>query len=165
MTGTTHTYCSALRWEGSTGVGYDRYDRTHTVSASPASTTLTMASDPAFKGDPSLLNPEQLIVLAASSCQLLAFLAVAARARIDVVAYADSATAVMPEDDPPVRITHIDLHPVITVASGTDGGPSDERLLHLCEVAHRECFVANSLRTEIVVEPAFVRRNGFPSEV
>jgi organic hydroperoxide reductase OsmC/OhrA len=41
------------------------------------------------------------------------------------------------------------LRPRITVASGTD----HERIVHLCEVAHRECFIANSLRTEITVEP------------
>ena len=46
-------------------------------------------------------------------------------------------------------ITAIVLRPRITVASGTD----HERIVHLCEVAHRECFIANSLRTEITVEP------------
>lgn len=165
MTGPVHTYRSALKWEGSTGVGYDLYDRTHTVSAPPAQASLALASDPAFRGDPSLLNPEQLLVLAASSCQLLAFLAVAARARVDVVAYRDSADAVMPEDDLPMRITRIVLRPTITVTPGTGDGPTDDRLLHLCEVAHRECFVANSLRTDIVVEPTFVRRIGPLSEV
>jgi len=81
------------------------------------------------------------------------------RARLDVVAYEDEATAVMPEDDPPMRLTQIVIRPTITVVA-TDGGgdPTDERLAHLCEVAHRECFIANSLRTEVVVEPTFLRR-------
>jgi organic hydroperoxide reductase OsmC/OhrA len=75
-----------------------------------------------------------------------------------VVAYEDEATAVMPEDDPPTRVTQIVLRPVITVV-GTDGGhPTDERLAHLCEVAHRECFIANSLRAALLVEPTFQRR-------
>ena len=110
--------------------------------------TLSLSSDPAFRGDPNLLNPEQLLVLAASSCQLLSFLAVAARARIDVLAYDDEGEGVMPEDDPPARITRITLRPRITVARGTDV----DRVHHLVEVAHRECFIANSLRTEILVE-------------
>lgn len=160
VTGKIHTYRCSTTWEGSTGEGYDAYDRAHTATAPPARATLTMASDPAFEGDPTLLNPEQLIVLAASSCQLLSFLTVAARARIDVVAYHDTATAVMPEDDPPVRITRIELQPVITVVSSSDGGPSGDRLLHLCEIAHRECYVANSLRTDIAVAPTFVRQSG-----
>lgn len=148
----THHYRVRCRWSGSTGVGYEAYDRAHDGEARPADATLRLSSDPAFRGDPTLLNPEQLVVLAASSCQLLSFLAVAARARIDVVDYVDEAEAVMPEDDPPARITRIVLRPRIQVAAGP--GASLERVSHLVEVAHRECFIANSLRSEIVVEPA-----------
>lgn len=155
MPETVHTYRATLAWRGSTGLGYDGYDRTHTVATPPAAEALHLSSDPAFQGDPSLLNPEQLLLLAASSCQLLSFLAVAARARVDVVAYEDAAEATMPEDNRPVRITRITLRPVITVGPGGAATPTDERLRHLCEVAHRECYVANSLRTEIVIEPAF----------
>lgn len=153
MSDDVHRYSAVVSWAGSTGAGYDAYDRAHQASAPPAAAGLTLASDPAFRGDPSLLNPEQLVVLAASSCQLLSFLAVAARARIDVVAYEDRAEGEMPEDDKPVRLTRIVLRPRITVA----GDVADERLNHLSEVAHRECFIANSLKTEVVVEPMWVR--------
>ena len=155
---TTHRYAVRCTWSGSTGAGYDAYDRAHAVGAPPATAELDLSSDPAFRGDPSRLNPEQLVVMAASSCQLLSFLAVAARARIDVVAYDDEGEGIMPEDDPPARITRIVLRPRITVAAGT----SEDRVRHLVEVAHRECFIANSLRTEIVVEPTitFADRRG-----
>ena len=158
MAGAIHRYATELRWAGSTGVGYEGYDRTHAVCAPPAAAQLELASDPAFRGDPALLNPEQLLVAAASSCQLLSFLAVAARARLDVVAYDDDATAEMPEDDPPVRIVRIDLHPRIVLADTDRPRPTDERLAHLVEVAHRECFIANSLRTEVAVHPSFAWR-------
>lgn len=148
-----HTYRTSLLWSGTTGAGYDEYGRTHQLAASPAAAGLTLSSDPAFRGDPALLNPEQLLVAAASSCQLLSFLAVAARARIDVVAYSDDAEGVMPEDDRPMRITRIVLRPQITVS----GDATEERLTHLCEVAHRECFIANSLRTDIELQPTFKR--------
>ena len=69
------------------------------------------------KGDPAVLNPEQLLVMAASSCQMLWFLHLAAKARIDVVAYEDEAEALMPEDEEPVRITEITLRPRITVTA------------------------------------------------
>jgi organic hydroperoxide reductase OsmC/OhrA len=158
VSGAVHAYATSLRWEGSTGAGYDAYDRTHRVGAPPAAATLDLAADPAFRGDPALLNPEQLLVAAASSCQLLSFLAVAARARLDVVGYADEATAEMPEDDPPVRIVRIDLHPQIVLADTDRPRPAPERLAHLVEVAHRECFIANSLRSEVVVHPQFAWR-------
>jgi organic hydroperoxide reductase OsmC/OhrA len=147
-----HRYLARTEWAGSTGEGYERYGRAHRASAAPAATSLELSSDPSFRGDPTKLNPEQLLVLAASSCQLLSFLAVAARARIEVRSYRDEAEGAMPEDDLPVRLTRIVLRPRIEVARG----PSEERVRHLCEVAHRECYVANSLRTEVVVEPTVV---------
>jgi organic hydroperoxide reductase OsmC/OhrA len=122
-------------------VGYDNYDRGHSMRCPPADTVMSVSSDPAFHGDATRLNPEQLLLAAAVSCQLLAFLAVAARARIDVLGYEDSAEADMPEDDMPMRITAIRLRPRITVAQGTD----PERVHKLVEIAHKECFIANSL--------------------
>lgn len=144
-----HTYAARCSWRGATGVGYERYDRTHTAGAEPAEQTLTLASDPAFRGNPALLNPEQLVVVSASSCQLLSFLAVAARAKIDVVAYADEATAVMDENETPIRLNRIHLRPTIDVVSG----PSEARVRELVQQAHEECYIANSLRTEVLVEP------------
>jgi organic hydroperoxide reductase OsmC/OhrA len=125
------------------------------VEAPPAPHTLELSSDPAFRGDPALLNPEQLLVMAAASCQLLSFLAVAARARIDVVDYQDDAEGEMLDDDHdrPVRITRITLRPRITIRAAVD----DTRVRHLVDVAHHECFVANSLNTEVVIEPTVMR--------
>ena len=96
---------------------------------------LELSADPAFGGDATALNPELLLVAAASSCQPLSFLAVAARARIDVRGYEDHGEGVMPEDDPPVRLTAIVLRPVIRVGPGTAAA----RVRHLVEVVHREC--------------------------
>jgi organic hydroperoxide reductase OsmC/OhrA len=110
---------------------------------------MTLSSDPAFRGDPTLLNPEQLLVLAAASCQLLSFLAVAARARLDVREYTDEAEGEMDMDDRLARITRITLRPRIVLASG----PERERVEHLVEVAHRECFIANSLSSDMTIEP------------
>ena len=152
---TVHRYEVGCAWTGSTGVGYDAYDRTHTATATPAIDALAMSADPAFLGDAAAVNPEQLLVLAASSCQLLSFLAVAARARIDVIAYTDHAEAVMPEDDLPVRITIITLRPQIQLR----GVVGEDRLRHLCEVAHRECYIANTLTADVRVEPTFTFDN------
>lgn len=153
---TVHRYAATSTWAGSTGAGYDAYTRAHDVRAAPADGSLALTSDPAFGGDPSRLNPEQLLVAAASSCQLLSFLAVAARARVDVVAYRDEARGEMPASSgsTPAWVERIVLRPAITVRGGT---PSDDRLRRLVDLAHRECFVANSLRSEIAVEPSFTR--------
>jgi organic hydroperoxide reductase OsmC/OhrA len=148
-TGHVHRYRTTVTWSGTTAVGYDAYDRSHTAVTDPPTTGLALSSDPAFGGDVSRLDPEQLLVTAAVSCQLLSFLAVAARARIDVVDYRDEAEAEMPDDDRPVRITRIVLRPRITVAAPAD----EDRIRHLVGVAHRECYIANSIRSEIVIRP------------
>jgi organic hydroperoxide reductase OsmC/OhrA len=148
-----HLYRCRLEWTGSTAEGYDAYRREHTVSAPPAGQGLRLSSDPAFKGDPRLLNPEQLLLAAASSCQLLSFLALAARARIDVLGYEDEAEAVMPEDEQPMRITRITLRPRIVI-----GGDADEARARRCvDLAHEHCFIANSLNGEIAIEPRIER--------
>jgi organic hydroperoxide reductase OsmC/OhrA len=151
-----HRYEARTAWTGTTAVGFDAYGRAHEASCPPANALLQLSSDPVFKGDPAKLNPEQLLVLAASSCQLLSFLAVAARARVDVVGYEDDAEGAMPEDERPMRIARIVLKPRVTVR-GTADTPDDARLRQLTETAHRHCFIANSLTTEVVVEPTFSR--------
>ncbi len=152
MSDHTHRYAANCSWRGSTGVGYDDYDRSHTASAPPAAAGVELSADPAFRGDPAKLNPEQLLVLAASSCQLLSFLAVCARARVDVVSYEDEAIGEMPEGRAS-WIERIVLHPRVTYRGET----KQERVLHLLELAHDECYIANSLRTEITLEPRLVR--------
>jgi organic hydroperoxide reductase OsmC/OhrA len=149
-----HRYTTTTRWAGTTAVGYDAYDRAHEAGAPPADAQLALSGDRAFHGDASRLNPEQLLVLAASSCQLLSFLAVAARARVDVVAYEDDAVGEMPDQPRPQRVARIILRPRITIRGEM---PRGTRLLHLVEVAHRECFIANSVSSEIEIQPTFLR--------
>jgi organic hydroperoxide reductase OsmC/OhrA len=146
-----HRYEARLRWTGSTGLGWDRYDREHVAVAPPAEQEVRLTTGEA-KGDPSVLNPEQLLLMAASSCQALWFLHLAAKARIDVVEYEDEATALMPEDDPPVRITEITLRPRIVVA----GDASEERIRKLAQTAHEHCYIANSLNGDLRLDPQIV---------
>jgi organic hydroperoxide reductase OsmC/OhrA len=148
----THRFQVLCSWSGSTAAGYEGYDRSHQATTVPPSASVRLTADPAFRGDPALLNPEQLVVMAASSCQLLTFLAVAARARIDVIDYEDSAEGFMPEEDRPMRLTRIELRPTITVAPPVQ----EDRVRHLVEQAHRDCFIANTLRSEILVTPTIV---------
>ena len=148
----THTYRATLTWEGSTAGGYDHYDRAHEITVPPAARALQLSSDPAFRGDPAKPNPEQLLLAAASSCQLLSFLAYAARSRIEVLAYTDEAEALMPEDDLPVRITQITLRPRITVGPGANV----DRVYRLVDKAHADCYVANSLNSEMRIEAEVV---------
>ena len=149
-----HTYLARVEWSGSTGEGIRAYTRAHEGTTPPASSGIALSADPHFRGDADRPNPEQLLVLAASSCQLLSFLAVAARAGVDVVAYEDDAEGEMPADSVPLRITQITLRPTVTVA----GDVTDEVVERLLHEGHEQCYIASSLTTEVVLEPTIRRR-------
>jgi uncharacterized OsmC-like protein len=75
--------------------------------------------------------------------------AIATRARVQVLEYKDRAEAQMPEEDKPMRLTRITLRPRIVVGPGV----KEERVLRFTEMAHEQCYIANSLSTDVVVEP------------
>jgi organic hydroperoxide reductase OsmC/OhrA len=108
---------------------------------------MPLSADPAFHGDAALPNPEQLLLAAASSCQLLSFLAVAARAGVEVIDYHDEATAIMPLRVRPMRITEIVLSPTVTVRLADPA--TVVRLMH---EAHAGCFIAHSLTASIEMD-------------
>jgi organic hydroperoxide reductase OsmC/OhrA len=148
------THQARLEWDGSTGEGYRFYPRAHSATAPPADVALRLSADPHFRGDAGLLNPEQLVVLAASSCQLLSFLSLAARRHLDVVRYTDDATGHLSEDLRRARIELIELAPVIHVAAGTD----EALVLELVEQAHTECYIANSLNSTVTIKATVLSR-------
>jgi organic hydroperoxide reductase OsmC/OhrA len=142
---TTHRYTTSLKWEGCTS-DYASYGREHQVAV--GASEFSLSADAAFHGNPALPNPEQLIVAAASSCQLLSFLAIAARGGVEVLAYNDVAEGEMPFDAHPMRLTRIVLHPRILIT-----GTTVDRVERLIVKAHQQCYIANSLSTEIVIDP------------
>jgi len=52
-----HSYRTTVTWAGSTGAGYEHYDRRHEIALPPSAEPLTVSADPAFRGDPALTNP------------------------------------------------------------------------------------------------------------
>jgi organic hydroperoxide reductase OsmC/OhrA len=141
----THMYETRLSWEGSTAGGYRVYPRDHAGGTVPPTQDLALSAAPAFRGSRELLNPEQLLVMAASSCQLLSFLAVAARQGVTVLGYTDDAQGWMDMTDKPERVGRIRLAPVIEVVAGVD----PDEVVRMSEQAHEECFIANSLTSTI----------------
>jgi organic hydroperoxide reductase OsmC/OhrA len=102
---------------------------------------LTGSADPTFLGDASLVNPEELLVAALSSCHMLSYLAWCALEGVQVVAYEDSAEGLMAEQHGAGEFKRVTLHPRVTVAPGTDMAKA--RALH--EKAHDVCFIARSV--------------------
>ena len=129
--------------------GYETYSRDHTW-AFPNGTLIEASSAPAFLGSQQRVDPEEAFVAAVSSCHMLTFLAVAARQRLVVESYVDEAVGRLAKNGcGRLAVTEVDLRPRVVFAG--DNRPSPEAVAKLHEVAHRECFIANSVRTLIRV--------------
>jgi len=145
MTKDTHDYRLALTWDerGPGTIDYRSYSRAYRI-AIDGKPELVGSADPTFRGDPKLPNPEELLVAALSSCHMLSYLALCARAGIDVLAYADAATGRMSD-----RFEEVVLRPRVAIAVGGDRELA--RALH--ERAHATCFIARSCSFPIRCEP------------
>jgi organic hydroperoxide reductase OsmC/OhrA len=152
MAGREHTYRVSVEWTGDDGAGTTRwggYRRDHTISAQGKADILG-SSDPAFRGNPTRWNPEELLLASISACHKLWYLHLCAVNRVVVTAYLDRAEGVMAEDaDGGGRFVSATLRPQIVIAQGSD--PERAKALH--HDAHEKCFIANSVNFEIAVEP------------
>jgi organic hydroperoxide reductase OsmC/OhrA len=153
-----HEYRLHLDWTGAAGGGttsYAAYSREHAVAIA-GKTSLRLSADPHFRGDRALHNPEELLVAALSSCHLLSYLALAARARIHVVAYEDEASGTMVEQGGGGRFTEVILRPRVTIAPGADAALA----LRLHDQAHHDCYIASSTNFPVRHEAVVVAQEG-----
>lgn len=146
-----HTYDTVVTWTGNLGTGtsgYRDYSRDHDVAADNRK-TIAGSSDPAFRGDPSRWNPEQLLVAALSQCHMLWYLHLCARAGVVVTGYVDHALGTMSETGDGGRFTEVVLRPRVTVAAPA----MVEAATSLHAEAHRACYLANSVNFPVRHEP------------
>jgi len=98
------------------------------------------------------VDPEEALVASASSCHMLTFLYVAAKAGFVVDSYEDDAVGTLSKNDRgKLFVSKIVLRPRIVF--GGDKQPSTSELDALHHAAHEECYIANSILSEVVVEP------------
>lgn len=154
MSGKQHFYPTRMTWTGNTGTGtshYRAYDRTHEYSV-PGKPVIPGSSDPAFRGDGTRYNPEELLVMSLSSCHMLWYLHLCAEAGVVVTGYVDDAVGTLVEvKETGGHFTEAVLRPLVTLQAGSDAALAAQ--LH--ERAHHLCFVANSVNFPVRIEPAF----------
>jgi organic hydroperoxide reductase OsmC/OhrA len=147
-----HYYELQLIWTGNDGEGtsaYTSYRRDHLVVAS-GKPEIPGSSDPAFRGDPSRYNPEELLVASLSSCHMLWYLHLCAVNQVIVVSYEDRPRGVMEEDgEGSGRFTEVELQPAIVISPDSDQATAAK--LHV--EAHRKCFIANSVNFPVRISP------------
>ena len=140
-----------LQWiRGDNGFGYRDYSRDHDW-VFPNGHTLRASAAPKYLGNDECVDPEEAYVASLASCHMLTFLAISSMQGFVVDSYEDEAVGTLaPNDDKKMVIQTVTLHPR-TVFSG-DKQPCREELEQLHHKAHEECFIANSVLTEIVTE-------------
>lgn len=131
------------------------YVRDHTLSfASGVTITNSAAAGPSTPPGtvgPGATDPEALVVSAVSACHMLFFIAFAAKRGVVVDRYEDDAVGLLEPKDGATWLTRITLKPKVTWG-GTP--PAQEVIDALHHDAHKRCYIANSLKGEVVVEPA-----------
>jgi organic hydroperoxide reductase OsmC/OhrA len=156
------THQATVRWHRSSDdFTYKSYNRAHEWEFSgdlrvPASAAPAYRGD-SDRGDSDRVDPEEAFVASVSACHMLTFLALAARKRFVVERYTDRAEGVLEKnEDGRLAITRVALAPEIEF--GGEKQPSDADLAKLHELAHKECFIANSIRASVAVRRP--ERNG-----
>jgi organic hydroperoxide reductase OsmC/OhrA len=140
-----------LRWErAGSEFSYQKYPRDHTWSFD-GGLTMTATAAPAYLGNPANVDPEEAFVASLSSCHMLTLLAIACKQNFVLDSYVDEAVGHMEKNaEGKMAITRVELHPKITWSG--DKTPSTEELEKLHHAAHDNCFIANSVKTEVTVK-------------
>jgi organic hydroperoxide reductase OsmC/OhrA len=140
-----------LEWKRETdSFSYETYNRDH-VWVFEGGIRIPASAAPAYRGNPAHVNPEDALVAALSSCHMLTFLAVAAKKQLVVDRYSDHAVGVLEKNQKgKLAITRVILRPRIVF--GGSISPTHEQLTALHERAHSDCFIANSVTTDVTVE-------------
>jgi organic hydroperoxide reductase OsmC/OhrA len=131
-----------------------KYSRAHIWTFDGGLTVPASSSPHVVKvpySDPSAVDPEEAFVASCSSCHMLSFLWRAGLAGFVVESYEDDAEGVMEKNkEGRLAITRVTLKPKVRFSGKL---PSKEEHGHLHHLAHEDCFIANSVKTEISCEP------------
>lgn len=147
-----HVYRITVEWTGEKGQGtlnYRAYERSHTISVEQKRDILG-SSDPAFRGDKTKHNPEDLLVSSIAACHMLWYLHLCSEAGVIVMSYMDNATGTMVENDNGSgHFTQVNLYPITTVTDAS----MVEKAIELHQQANERCFIANSVNFPIHHHP------------
>jgi organic hydroperoxide reductase OsmC/OhrA len=147
------SYTATIAWQDDGQFASGRYSRAHEMRFDGGAVVRGSSSPhvvPLPFSDPAGVDPEEALVASVSACHMLWFLNLAQEAGLEVASYVDEAEGLMGRvGRGKMAVTRIALRPRIRFA---DAEPSAEQIERLHHEAHERCFIANSLKTEIVVE-------------
>lgn len=143
----SNTFQIDINWKRSKDFTYDHFNRNHTVMFSGQQFVNNSAAVE-YLGNADMANPEELLASSLASCHMLTFLAIASKSGYIVDTYNDQAIATLDKNEEGrLAVTIIDLKPVIEFSG--EKIPDDDQLKSLHEKAHRNCFIANSIKSKV----------------
>jgi organic hydroperoxide reductase OsmC/OhrA len=132
---------------------YKTYDRSH-LWKFEGGILIKASAAPDYLGKAELVNPEEAFAASLSSCHMLTFLAIASMKKYRVATYEDNAVAILGKNEKrKMAVKTLYIRPYITFQG--DNIPENTTIDEMHHRAHQECFIANSVLTEIIVEPAY----------
>jgi organic hydroperoxide reductase OsmC/OhrA len=147
---------ATIEWAGGAAAGDFvklRFTREHRWTFDGGASVVASAAPsvvPAPWSNPHGVDPEEAFVASIASCHMLTFLFVAAKAGFAVATYRDDAVGIMAKNAAgKAWVSKVTLSPRISYAG--DKQPTAEELAVLHHAAHDGCFIANSVKTEIVI--------------
>ncbi len=143
-------HTAIIRWQNSaTTMEYDSYPRDHDWEF-PGGPAVRGSAAESYGGGKGCIDPEEGLVASVSACHMLTFLAVAAKKKMVVASYTDTPVGHLGKDaEGRIAVTRIELRPVVQFGPDTVVSAEDLRRLH--DSAHRNCFIANSIKAEVSV--------------
>jgi organic hydroperoxide reductase OsmC/OhrA len=148
------THTARLRWSQDEDDHFSlgRYTRVHEIAFDGGTTIQASGAPgnvPAQFSSESAVDPEEMFVASIASCHMLWFLDFARRAKVEIASYEDNAEGVMEKNAAGrIAITRVTLRPKV------ESEASAEQLQQIHHQAHEACFIANSVTTEIRIEPS-----------
>lgn len=153
-----HHYQTTIEWTGNLGSGtsdYRAYSRNH-VLTSEGKFEIPLSSDPAFRGDSTRYNPEELLLSALSSCHMLWYLHLCAEAGIVVTEYRDRAFGIMEETSAGSgKFVEVTLNPTVIITDPDQQVKAE--ILH--KRANEFCFIAQSVNFPVHHKPVITTEN------
>ncbi|MEO0413621.1 MAG: OsmC family protein [Verrucomicrobiota bacterium] len=138
-----------VSWErGDAGFGYKEYPRQHGWVFPRSEQALNVSAAVEYLGDADCVDPEEAFTASLASCHMLTFLAIASMSGFVVDSYTDQAVGHLAKgENGKPWLAKVEMNPTITFSG--DKTPSSEDLEKLHHKAHQECFLANSVKTEV----------------
>ncbi len=147
-----HNYKATVKWTGNKGKGtsnYKEFERCHTIFIEKKPDILC-SSDPAFRGDRTKYNPEELLLSSLSACHMLWYLHLCSESNVIITEYSDEATGIMTEtSNGRGYFSEVNLNPKTKVTEGS----MIKKAIELHKKANELCFIANSVNFKVNHSP------------